>query len=205
MADDDFTFLDLACIMRIGPNTVLERFGSLINAGFFDASAVAGSLKQKGLVEFGNTYPGLNKLLLTPKAKTLIANANAKSNDKIDALDIEIIKQLGLGRKMHFEITDLLNVRESDLALRLYKLYKQGYVFYTFKNGNPEASLTENGFILTKKNEELTQMRMQTQNKESSNSAAKQANTPNRGPRPVDLLVIGLALLIIILFLLNKL
>ena len=55
---DEINFMDLASLLSIGPDTTLERLGSAINASIFDASNMAGTLKQKGLIDFTASYPG---------------------------------------------------------------------------------------------------------------------------------------------------
>ena len=61
---DEINFLDLAVITRITPNTPLEKLGGLINSSIFDASNIAGTLKQKSLIEFSANYPGPNSSVI---------------------------------------------------------------------------------------------------------------------------------------------
>jgi len=151
MASDDIDFMDLVCITKITPDTVLEKFGSLINASFFDGSKVAGTLKQKGLIDFSASYPGPSKMLLTDDGKKLIDEANAKSTEPFDDLDKTILAQLSGGRRNPSELGASLNLRPKDLALRLYKLSKQEYITYELKNGGVEVMLTEKGFLAVPK------------------------------------------------------
>jgi len=150
MVVEDINFLDMACLMKIGPDTVMEKFGGLINTSFFDASTIAGTLKQKGLIEFTNDYPGPNGLLVSPLGKTLLGEAETKSTEQFDMLDSTILQQLSGGKRLPVELGYSLNIRSKDLAFRLYKLYKQNYIIYDLKNGGVELLLTEGGFLKIK-------------------------------------------------------
>ena len=99
MVVEDINFLDLACLLRIGPDTVMEKFGSLINTSFFDASSIAGTLKQKNLIEFTNDYPGPNGMRVTELGKSIISEAEAKSAEPFDTLDSTILHQLSGGKR----------------------------------------------------------------------------------------------------------
>jgi len=147
---DEITFIDLACLLRIGQDTTLEKLGSAINASIFDASNIAGALKQKGLIDFTAYYPGPNTITVTDPGKALIAEAEAKSGEKFDNLDDEVLKQLSGGKRMPIDMQNTLNIRPKDLALRIYKLYKQGFVIYELKSGGSEIMLTESGFLKAK-------------------------------------------------------
>jgi len=150
MVVEDINFLDMACLLKIGPDTVMEKFGGLINTSFFDASTIAGTLKQKGLIEFTNDYPGPNGILVTAAGKTLIAEAEAKGAEPFDALDSTILVQMSGGKRLPFELANTLNLRGKDLAFRIYKLYKQNFLIYDLKNGGVELLLTEGGFLKVK-------------------------------------------------------
>jgi hypothetical protein len=146
-AAENVNFLDLACLLKIEKDTTLERFGSTINASVFDAANITGSLKQKGLIDFTAYYPGPNSIVVTDAGKQLNADAEAKAAESLDALDEEILKQMSGGKRFPTELQSTLNVRSKDLAFRLYKLYKQGFLGYELKNGNVELMLTEQGFL----------------------------------------------------------
>ncbi|MDE1869757.1 MAG: hypothetical protein KGH71_02105 [Candidatus Micrarchaeota archaeon] len=150
MVVEDINFLDMACLLKIGPDTVMEKFGGLINTSFFDASTIAGTLKQKGLIEFTNDYPGPNGILVTAAGKTLLAEAEAKGAEPFDALDSTILVQMSGGKRLPFELANTLNLRGKDLAFRIYKLYKQNFLIYDLKNGGVELLLTEGGFLKVK-------------------------------------------------------
>ncbi len=150
MAAEEVNFLDLECLLKIGPDMVLEKLGSAINASFFDASNIAGSLKQKGLIDFTANYPGPNGIVVTDEGKKFIDEANLKSTEPFDNLDNEIIVQLSGGKRLPNELSAGLNIRPKDLALRLYKLTKQEYVSAQLRNGTVEIMLTEKGFLQAK-------------------------------------------------------
>ena len=147
---DDVDFLDLACIVKIAPETVLDKLSGQINASFFDASNIAGTLKVKGLIDFSSTFPGPNGIVVTDKGKAYIAEAEAKTTAPFDSLDGDILRQLGAGKRITKELGPSLNIRQKDLALRIYKLSRQGLLIYELKNGNVELMLTESGFLKVK-------------------------------------------------------
>ncbi len=147
---DEVTFIDLACLLKIAPDTTLEKLGSTINSSIFDASNIAGGLKQKGLIDFTAYYPGPNTIAVTDVGKSLIAEANSKTTEPFDELDHEILFQLSGGKRIAPELQNTLNLRPKDLTLRLYKLDKLGFITYELKNGNAEIMLTESGFLKSK-------------------------------------------------------
>ena len=147
---DDVSFLDIVCVLHITPETTLEKFGSVINASVFDAANIAGSLKQKGLINFNSRFPGPTGIEQTDACRALISNADARSMEGIDSFDEEILSQLSGGKRVPVELQSTMNVAQKDLALRLYKLYKQGYITYELRNGNVELLLTEQGFLKAK-------------------------------------------------------
>lgn len=147
---ENVNFLDLACIFKIGEDTTLERFGSVINASVFDAANITGSLKQKGLIDFTAYYPGPNSIIVTEAGKKLKADAEAKGSESLDSLDEEILKHLSGGKRFPTELQSTLNIRSKDLAFRIYKLFKQNFMSYELKNGKVELMLTEQGFLRTK-------------------------------------------------------
>ena len=150
MAVDDINFLDLAVLLKITPDTAMEKLGSMINASFFDASFIAGSLKQKGLIEFSNDYPGPNVIIITQVGKGLLNEAETKGAEPFDDLDMGILEQLSTGKRAPAELVEALNLRNKDIALRIYKLFKQNFLIYELKNGNVDLLLTESGFLKIK-------------------------------------------------------
>jgi len=151
MADEEIiTFTDLACLLKVTPDTTLEKFGSTINASIYDAAQISGTLKQKGLIDFTAYYPGPNSMTITDAGKALKDEAEAKGAETLDNLDEEILLQLSGGKRMPVELQSSLNLRPKDLALRIYKLSKQSYLGYELRNGNVELMLTEQGFLKAK-------------------------------------------------------
>ncbi len=147
---DEVTFIDLSCLLRITPDTTLEKLGSAINASIFDASNIAGSLKQKGLIDFSAYYPGPNTISVTDAGRALIAESDAKATEPFDDLDEAILAQLSGGKRIPVDLQNTLGVRPKDLALRIYKLEKQGFLSYELKSGTAEILLTASGFIKSK-------------------------------------------------------
>lgn len=148
---EDIDFADLAAISRIGSDTIAEKFGGVINASFFEASNVLGTLKQKGLIDFSISFPGQNAVTLTELGKDIISKAEEKASEPIDYLDVEILTQLYNGKKSLAEIAESVNVTQKDLAFHIYKMAKQQYANYEFRNGKIELSLTDRGFVEAKK------------------------------------------------------
>lgn len=144
---DEVGFLELACLMKVTPNTVLEKFGSAINASIFDASNIAGTMKQEGLIDFTAYYPGPNEMVVTENGKRLLSEADAKASEPFDKLDETILNQLSGGKKVPLDLQNNLNLRPKDLALRLYKLFKQNFLIYELRSGNVDIMLTETGFL----------------------------------------------------------
>lgn len=145
-------FLDLVCVLNITGDTTIERFGSLINASTFDGANIAGTLKQKGLIDFTSFYPGPNTMKITDQAKALISEADTKATTPFDPLDESILVQISGGKKLPSEVQSSLNIRPKDLALHLYKVSKQGLITYELKTGNVSLALTEQGFIKANEN-----------------------------------------------------
>ncbi|MEM0201240.1 MAG: hypothetical protein QXD23_02440 [Candidatus Micrarchaeaceae archaeon] len=167
---DEINFLDLAVLMRIVPNTPLEKLGGLINSSIFDASNIAGTLKQKSLIEFSASYPGPNAMNITETGTALINEANGHSNDPFDKLDETVLQQLSGGKRTPTELQTTLNLRPKDLAFRIYKETKQGFVTYEIKNGTVEIMLTEKGFLKANgENKGTTKPQMNNQNNMQNN------------------------------------
>jgi len=159
---DEITFMDLASLLSIGPDTTLERLGSAINASIFDASNMAGSLKQKGLIDFTASYPGPNTVTITDVGRALMAEAETKATSPYDELDDAILTQVSGGKRIPTELQDTLNIRPKDLALRIYKLNKQGFVTYNLKSGGVFILLTDSGFLKAKATGAIKPQTLQT-------------------------------------------
>lgn len=178
---DEITFMDLASLLKITPNTPLEKLGTAINASIFDASNMAGTLKQKGLIEFTANYPGPNSITITQAGQTLIQEAEAKSTAPMDALDESLLAQMSGGKRLPAELQNTLGIRPKDLALRLYKLSKQNLMIYELKNGGVELLLTEQGFLHAKGGHPIQPPPTMQQ----GSTPMMQAGMPNQPPPPM--------------------
>ena len=147
---DDINFVDLLAISKITQGMTVEKFGGVINSSLFDAANVLGSLSIKKLITFTTLMTGQNPITVTDQGKALIAEANAKANEEFDSLDYSVLLQLEAGKRSIVDLGSALNVRQRDLALRLYKLAQQQYITYDFRSGVVDIMLTEKGFTQAK-------------------------------------------------------
>ena len=65
--------------------------------------------------------------------------------------------------------------------MRLYKLFKQGYMSYEIKNGNVEILLTEKGFLSTKAADVQAYQQSSQQPSEQANVQSHQATAVETG------------------------
>jgi CTP-dependent riboflavin kinase len=147
---DEINFIDLAALTRITPDAVVEKFGSLINSSFFDASSILATLKQKGMIDFTTAFPGQSAIAITDLGKQLLNDAHDKANTPFDQLDLTILTQLSTGKRNVQELNQSVNVTQKDFALRIYKLAQNAYLSYDIRNGNVSIALTEKGFLQVK-------------------------------------------------------
>jgi hypothetical protein len=148
---DEINFLDLLTLSKVGPDTVVEKFSSITNSSFFDASNILGALKIKGMIDFTTSFPGQSVVHVTDAGTQLLAEAVEKAREPFDQLDDEIIFQLSRGKRSLTDISGAVNIRGRDLAMHLYKLMVQQYVSAAMKNGSVDISLTEKGFLNARK------------------------------------------------------
>lgn len=181
---EDPNFLDLVCIMSITAETTLEKLGSIINASIFDASNIAGTLKQKALIEFSSFYPGPNTIVVTELGKKLIAEAEAKSTEEFDPLDETILVQIAGGKRYPNEVQTALNINPKDLALHLYKVSKQTFMSYELKSGNVNLLLSEKGFIKANQANPTAQMAGTPPQPTQPQKPQQQLNTNTPNPTP---------------------
>ncbi|MGC9132503.1 MAG: hypothetical protein ACP5HJ_02560, partial [Candidatus Micrarchaeia archaeon] len=139
-------FRELIALSRITQGTTVEKFGSLINASYFDGANLAGTLKTKGAIDFKVSYPGESEVIITEEGKKILQIAEEKSKEGFDNLDLEILQKILQGSNKPEEIEKALNINQQDIALRLYKLSKQNFLSYTLKGGEATLSLTEAGY-----------------------------------------------------------
>lgn len=147
---DEINFMDLMALKKLSPDSVVEKFGGLVNSSFFDASNMLGSLKIKGLVDFTTAVPGQNHIEITEIGKQLLNDAEAKAALPFDQLDLEILKNLSGGKRSMHDITSTLNIRPKDLAMHINKLSVNQFLNAEFRNGNMDLMLTEKGFMQAK-------------------------------------------------------
>ncbi len=206
MVDDEPNFVDLACLLKITPEAVLEKFGGSINASFFEAANIAGSMKLKGLVDFKSSYPGPNVVTVTDAGKAFIAEADNRSMEPLDALDNEVLKQLSGGKREPKELSASMNIRPRDLAIRIYKLNKNGLVVYELKNGIVEVMLTEAGFLKVKStgiapSPEAAKTQSTASATADPNAVNPQAADPNAKPKAkmnVKLAVVAVVVILVL-------
>lgn len=180
---DNVTFIDLVALMRITPDSTVERFGGLINSSFFDASNILGTLKQKGLVDFITQFPSQSAITVTDQGKQLIAEVQQKATVPFDKLDMEVLKKISDGNKNLSDLTSSVNVTAKDLAIHLHKLSTQQFLSYELRNGIINLMLTEKGFLTVKEGmpkqesqDQESQPQTQQQEQPSSTSSAQAAS-----------------------------
>ncbi len=201
---DEITFMDIASLLNITADTTLEKLGRTLNTSIFDISNIAGTLKQKGLIEFTSFYPGPTSITVTDSGKALIAEADARSAEPLDLLDESILAQLAGGKRIPIELQNTLSVRPRDLALRLYKLSKQGFIIYDVKNAGVELLLTEKGFLKAKTGQALQapqasqQEAAQAEKPEAqaaAKSAVQQGKKAKKKPKVLPLIILAAVVL----------
>lgn len=143
---DEINFFDLAALLKIKPDTTMERFGGMLNSSYFDGANIAATLSQKRLISFNTALPGQSIITITDTGKQLIDEANTKANADFDHLDLAIITQVSNGKTTPLDIGTGINVRARDLAMHLFKLSQQDFVTYEFRSGSVAVMLTEKGF-----------------------------------------------------------
>lgn len=147
---DEVNFLDIVALSKITKDTYVEKFGGMINSSFFDASNILATLRQKGLIDFTNSFPGQSAITITEAGKKLLLDADDKGKSPFDHLDLEIITQLSQSKRTLSELGIAVNVRPADLAMHLWKLNEQQFLSYELRNGGITLALTEKGFIQVK-------------------------------------------------------
>lgn len=147
---DEINFFDLASLLKIKPDTTMERFGGMLNSSYFDGANIAATLSQKKLITFNTALPGQSIITITDVGKQFIDDANSKAKAEFDHLDLAILTQVSNGKVTPKDIGTGVNVRPKDLAMHLYKLSQQDYATYEFRSGAVSVMLTEKGFAQAK-------------------------------------------------------
>jgi predicted transcriptional regulator len=201
----------LVALSKITPGTTVEKFGSLINASYFDGANIAGALKTKGAIDFKVTYPAESEIIITEDGKKILELAEQKAKENFDKLDFEIIQKILQGSKKPEEIEKVLNINQQDIALHLYKLVKQNFVSYTLKGGDISVALTELGF--KKASEGLVEEKKSEEKKEATQPKGEQASESTEEKKEekegfplklLGLIVILIILIALLLFLLQS-
>jgi hypothetical protein len=143
-------FVELIALTRITPDSTVEKFGSLINSSFFDASNILATLKQKGLVDFVTAFPSQSTLKVTEKGNALLEEVTRRSTEPIDQLDLAILSQLAGGKRILVDLGSALNVSPMDLAIHIFKLAAQQDLTYELVNASVSMYLSEKGFVAVK-------------------------------------------------------
>lgn len=182
---DEPTFVDLYALTKINPDSVVEKFGSTINSSFFDASNILGGLKIKGLIDFTTLFGSQNAIVITDTGKELLDEANRRSSELFDNLDQTILKQLSGGQRSPNDLATALNIKQRDLALRLYKLQSQQYISTDFRNGVMALVLTEKGFMQAKSAvlPQDAQQSTNIQGQQTTTQPQQQVATAGTGPQ----------------------
>lgn len=180
MDDVSISFVELVALTRIAPDSTVEKFGSLINSSFFDASNILATLKQKGLVDFVTAFPSQSTLKVTEKGSALLAEATKRSTEPIDQLDTAILSQLGNGRRGLVELSGALNVAQTDLAIHIYKLSVQQSLTYELVNATVSMYLTEKGFLAAKNSPQPVQQAGPAAVAPVTNGAEPQSPAPSK-------------------------
>jgi hypothetical protein len=175
---DEVNFTDLIALTRIGPDTVVEKFGGMINSSFFDASNILALLKQKGLIDFTTSFPGQSAITVTALGSKVLGDANAGADNEFDQLDLAVLTQLANGKRTIQDLGGTINVRPNDLAMHLYKLGVQQYLSYEFRNGTIMIALTEKGFLQTKGGMPQSATQMQAQQEQPKGAGETQQVPP---------------------------
>jgi len=182
---DEVNFVDLVALTRITPDTFAERFGSLVNSSFFDASNILATLRQKGLIDFTTSFPGQSAVTVTDLGKKVLADAGESARGDFGELDLTILTQLSNGKRSMQDLSGAINVRPNDLALHLYKLGQQQYLMYEFRNGIVTITLTEKGFLQAKAGMPQTAAAQAEPDKAVSVGTQQQAAKPMEQAKPV--------------------
>ena len=147
---DEITFFDLAALLKIKPDTTVERYGGMLNSSYFDGANIAGSLSQKKLISFNTAMPGQSVITITDTGKQLLNEANDRAQAEFDHLDLAILNQISAGKNSPNDVGTAVNVRSKDLAMHLFKLSQGDYISYDFRSGAVQLMLTEKGFAQSK-------------------------------------------------------
>ncbi|MEM2974730.1 MAG: hypothetical protein QW112_03875, partial [Candidatus Micrarchaeia archaeon] len=144
----DLNFLDIVMLEKIQGEAIMDSFSGMIGTSFFETAEVMGKMKVKGIVDI---IPTIGKSIVkrTPTGEMVLKQADAKVTEPLDELDYALMKTIASGVNEFGRIQEQINIRSEDIAYRIYKITKQGYVDYTIRNARTYLTLTESGFKLT--------------------------------------------------------
>ena len=142
----ELNFLDLVILYRIDENSTMENLRTVINASFFEAANILGTMKVKGLIDIKSSVGGASSVTLAPGGVGALDTADAKALEQPDQLDDAILHTLSTGVRDLEMLAVAVNVRSSDLAYHLHKLHSHQLIDYSVRTGKVSVSLTEQGF-----------------------------------------------------------
>ncbi len=142
----ELNFLDLVVLYRIDENSTMENLRTVVNASFFEAANILGTMKVKGLIDIKSSVGGASSVSLAPGGVAALDTADSKALEQPDQLDDAILHALSTGVRDLEMLTVAVNVRSSDLAYHLHKLHSHQLIDYSVRTGKVSVSLTEQGF-----------------------------------------------------------
>ncbi len=143
---ENLNYLDFLVLVKIDQNSVIERFGPMINTSFFESANLLGSLKVKGFVDLETSIGGMSRVSLTELGRDAIEYCGMGTLEPLDTLDSAILDGIGRGYVALDRLTTLLNIKQSDLAVHLNKLSVQGFIVPSIQSAKVSMVLTEKGF-----------------------------------------------------------
>ncbi|MCX8166383.1 MAG: hypothetical protein N3E37_00835 [Candidatus Micrarchaeota archaeon] len=147
---ENIDFFELVLLQTINSKkdtAYLEKLPAEMNSSFYEIANRTGSLRLKELIEIKSSI-GTTELVLTAKAKDFLSMIEKKTEEKqhLDHLSKEVLKCIANNMNELYEIQKSLNIRETDLTINLYTLYKKELIDYTCQNNTVKFVLTEKGF-----------------------------------------------------------
>jgi len=143
---DNLTYLDLLVLLKLDENSVIERFGPVINTSFFETANLLGSLKVKGYLDLESSIGGMSRISITEHGRQVMHQCEQKTLEPLDSLDEAILSTIATGVSDSERLAQRLNVRPADLAVHLNKLCVQAFIESTVKSAKVGIALTEKGF-----------------------------------------------------------
>ncbi|MEM2174322.1 MAG: hypothetical protein QXI58_01675 [Candidatus Micrarchaeia archaeon] len=142
--DEGIDFIDIITLDKIGEDSTVQSFSSILNSSFFKTAYYFGTLKTKNLVEIKSEI-GKSAVSRTNFGNEILKTAKERASEPLDELDYAILRAIA-GNKDYEKVKEEVNVFSTDLGFHMYKLYSQGYINYNINDLDVDLSLTENGF-----------------------------------------------------------